>query len=47
MGIRIAAALVVVGIVGLAVGVGFYDWRAGVIVFSLSAGAVGIWHLKE
>lgn len=46
MGVKLAALLVVIAIVGATVGVGFYDWRAGVIVFSLLVGAVGLWHLS-
>lgn len=45
MGVKLAAVLVVVGVVGVSVGVGFYDWRAGVVSFSLLVGAVGLWHL--
>lgn len=47
MGVKLAALLVLIGVVGVSVGVGFYDWRAGLIVFSLSAGAVGLWHLNS
>lgn len=42
---RLAVFLVILGIVGASVGVGFYDWRAGLILFSAAAGAVGLWHL--
>lgn len=42
---KLAAVLVVVAVVGVSTGVGFYDWRAGVISFSLLVGAVGLWNL--
>lgn len=45
MGVKLAAVLVVAGVVGVSVGVGFYDWRAGFICFFLLVGAVGLWHL--
>lgn len=45
MGVKTAALTIVVSIVGLAVGVGLYDYRAGIILFFGLAGAVGVWHL--
>lgn len=42
---RAAVGLVLIGIVGVAVGVGAYDWRAGLITFSVLSAAVGAWHL--
>lgn len=47
VGIKVAAALVIVGVIGLAIGVGLFDYRAGIICFSLLTGAVGIWHLSQ
>lgn len=42
---RLAALLVAVGVVVLSVGVGLFDWRAGVVVFGCSCVAAGVWTL--
>lgn len=47
MGLKLAAGFTIIGIVGLSVGVGLFDYRAGIICFSLLVGAVGIWHLSQ
>lgn len=47
MGLKLAVALVIASIVGLSVGVGLFDYRAGIICFFLFSGGVGLWHLSQ
>jgi len=44
---RVAAVLTVVCLVLLAVGVGLYDYRAGIITFGVCFSAAGIWTLNQ
>jgi hypothetical protein len=44
---RIAAAVVIAGIVLAAVGIGLYDYRAGLVVFGVCSAAAGIWTLTQ
>jgi hypothetical protein len=44
---RLAALLVIVGIILSSVAVGLYDYRAGVGIFGLSCAAVGLWNLTR
>ncbi len=44
---RIAAAVVVVGVVVAAVGVGLYDYRAGLVLFGVCCVVVGVWTLIQ
>lgn len=44
---RIAAALALAGCVIVALGVGFYDWRAGVVVFGVACVVVGVLAIEE
>lgn len=44
---RIAAVVAVASIIILAVGVGLYDYRAGLIIVGLCGAAAGIWTLTQ
>ncbi len=44
---RIAAAVVLAGVIFVAVGVGLYDYRAGLVVFGVCSAAAGIWTLTQ
>lgn len=43
--VRLAVGFVAVGLLVVAVGVGLFDFRAGLIVFGLASAGIGIWHL--
>jgi hypothetical protein len=47
VGLKLAVYLIITAIVGLSVGVGLYDYRAGIICFFLISGGVGLWHLSQ
>lgn len=44
---RVAAWLVVGGVLLVAVGVGLYDFRAGLVLLGVSGVAVGLWNLTQ
>lgn len=47
MGVNVGAVVTAVCIVIVAVGVGLYDFRAGIITFGLLGGAIGVWNLTQ
>jgi hypothetical protein len=44
---RLAAFVVVAAVLIVSVGVGLYDYRAGIVTFGLLAGAAGVWNLTQ
>ena len=44
---KLAGFATIIGGILLSVGVGFYDWRAGLIVFGLLVAAAGIQSLRS
>ena len=44
---RLAAWLTVVGVVLVAVGVGLYDFRAGLVLLGVASAGVGLWNLTQ
>ena len=44
---KLAALVTIVGLFVAAVGVGLYDYRAGLVLLGLAAAAVGFWTLTS
>lgn len=42
---RIAALTIAFGAVLVSVGVGLYDYRAGIVLFGICLAVAGVWHL--